>query len=141
TIDRSTLSSLWPPCCMSRATASKPCEARISTVNGSGTPDHAQQMVSPAASFAPSDINLSRLFRFSTRQTKRQRKNRPDGRLSCSRKAGSALYLLYGLREQFVHRAPDLVLGLVDPSGIEISLDLAQHVVVSGFLEIRCDNF
>ncbi len=38
---RSTLSSWWPPCCMSRVTASKPVRATASTVSASGRPDHA----------------------------------------------------------------------------------------------------
>src|SRR5690606_25561376 len=47
TIERSTLSSVWPPCCISSVTASMLCAATISTVSGSGTPDHAVNNVSP----------------------------------------------------------------------------------------------
>ncbi len=52
----------------------------------------------------------------------------------------AGLDLRHGGIHQVVHRAPDLVIGLVDAAGGEVRLDLAEDIVVARFLEIRQDD-
>ena len=40
--------------------------------------------------------------------------------------------------QQFVHGAANLVVGLRHRLGVEIGANLAEHVLVAGFLEIGC---
>ena len=45
------------------------------------------------------------------------------------------------LGEEFVHGAPDLVVGLSHASRIEVGAKLAEHVLVPRLLEIDGDDF
>src|SRR5262245_60064793 len=62
------------------------------------------------------------------------------GRQSGSR-SPAALHLGDRLLEQFVHGAADLVIGLGDTLGVEVLAELAKHVMVAGFFEIRQHDF
>ncbi|CAH2403721.1 hypothetical protein MES4922_310071 [Mesorhizobium ventifaucium] len=83
------------------------------------------------------------LMQFSRKQLQRQRKTARRGEavdwssVSTGSEQGSGvLDLLDCLRHQIVHGAANLVVRLDDPGFVEILADLAENVVVAGFLDI-----
>src|SRR5690606_22762268 len=95
---------------MSSVTASTGVAVSASTVKASGIPDQAVNTVSPA-------------------------ERRADRVM-----ASGAPHRFDGLVEQFRHGAADLVVGLLYAGRVEIRAHLAEHVLVTRFLEIGLDD-
>src|SRR4029079_18763763 len=100
------------PCCASSTTAEKPSRAIVSATMGEPIMHQAAETVAPA----------------------RRRRARAKAGTS------AALFdLLDGLREQFGHLRTDLL--LCHAFGLQVFCDLAQDVVVAGYLEVGQHDF